>query len=123
MSAQQRRSLERDGYLLVPSLLDETAMARMASRLAELVRQAVAAWAADPAPDIAEPGVVHAKLELADPDFTPCRDHPLLAQTATAMLGLDWHRAALSLRAPLAPHRSHRRREALPSLAGMINSG
>jgi len=101
LSAQQRRSLERDGYLLVPSLLDDTVIARLASRLAELVRQAVAAWAADPAPDIAEPGVVHAKLELADPDFTPCRDHPLLAQTATAVLGPDWHRAALSLRAPL----------------------
>ena len=71
LSALQRRSLERDGYLLVPSLLDDTVLARLASRLAELVRQAVAAWAADPAPDIAEPGVVHAKLGLADPDFAP----------------------------------------------------
>ena len=86
LSAQQRRSLERDGYLLVPSLLDDTVIARMASRLAELVRQTVAAWAADPAPDIAEPGVVHAKLGLADPDFAPCRDHPLLAEAATAVL-------------------------------------
>jgi hypothetical protein len=49
LSAQQRRSLERDGYLLVPSLLDDTVIARMASRLTELVRQTVAAWAADPA--------------------------------------------------------------------------
>jgi hypothetical protein len=61
----------------------------MASRLDELVRQTVAAWAADPAPDIVEPGVVHAKLGLADPDFAPSCDHPLLAQTATAVLGPD----------------------------------
>jgi ectoine hydroxylase-related dioxygenase (phytanoyl-CoA dioxygenase family) len=101
LSAQQRKSLERDGYLMVPSLLDETVTARMAGRLSELVRQTVAAWAADPAPDIAEPGVVHAKLELADPAFAPCCDHPLLAEAATAVLGPDRHLAALSLRAPL----------------------
>jgi len=73
----------------------------MAGRLSELVRQTVAAWAADPAPGIAEPGVVHAKLELADPAFAPCCDHPLLAEAATAVLGPDRHLAALSLRAPL----------------------
>jgi ectoine hydroxylase-related dioxygenase (phytanoyl-CoA dioxygenase family) len=101
LSAQQRRSLERDGYLLVPSLLDKTVIAPMASRLSELVRQTVAAWDADSALDIAEPGVVHAKLGLADPDFALCCDHPLLAQAATAVLGPDWHLAALSLRAPL----------------------
>jgi hypothetical protein len=86
---------------MVPSLLDETVTARMAGRLSELVPQTVAAWAADPAPDIAEPGVVHAKLELADPAFAPCCDHPLLAEAATAVLGPDRHLAALSLRAPL----------------------
>jgi phytanoyl-CoA dioxygenase PhyH len=101
LSAQQRRSLERDGYLLVPSLLGDTVIARMAGRLAELVHQTVAAWAADPALDIVEPGVVHAKLGLADPDFAPCCDHPLLGEAATAVLGPDWHRGALSLRAPL----------------------
>lgn len=101
LSAQQRRSLERDGYLLVPSLLDAMVIAQMASRLSGLVRQTIAAWDADPSPDVAEPGVVHAKLGLADPEFTPCRDHPLLAQAATAVLRPDWHLAALSLRAPL----------------------
>jgi hypothetical protein len=100
LNAQQRGSLERDGYLLVPSLLADTVIARMAGCLAELVRQTVAVWDADPAPDIVEPGVVHAKLELADPDFAPCRDHPLLAQSATAVLGSYWHLGALSLRAP-----------------------
>jgi len=101
LSAQQRKSLERDGYLLVPSLLGDTVIARMTSRLAEVVRHTVAAWDADPAPDIVELGVVHAKLDLADPGFAPCCDHPLLAQTATAVLGPDWHLGALSLRAPL----------------------
>jgi ectoine hydroxylase-related dioxygenase (phytanoyl-CoA dioxygenase family) len=101
LSTQQRRSLERDGYLLVPSLLDEMVIARMECRLSELVRQTIAAWDADPSPDIAEPGVVHAKVGLADPDFAPCCDHPLLAEAATAVLGPDWHLAALSMRAPL----------------------
>jgi len=101
LTAQQRESLESDGYLLVPSLLDETVIGRMISRLDELVSRAVAAWEADPSPDIAEPGVVHAKLELAAPDFAPCREHPLLAEAATAVLGQNWHLAALSLRAPL----------------------
>ena len=100
LSAQQRKSLERDGYLMVPSLLDETVTARMAGRLSELVCQTVAAWAADPAPDIAEPGVVHAKLELADAAFAPCCDHRLLAEAATAVLGPDRHLAALSVRTP-----------------------
>jgi hypothetical protein len=101
LTAQQRGSLERDGYQLVPSLLDEMVIGRMRSRLKELVRQTVAAWDADPSPDIAEPGVVHAKLGLADPDFAPCCEHPLLAEAATAVLGHNWYLAALSLRAPL----------------------
>jgi hypothetical protein len=51
----------------VPSLLDETATAKMAGRLSELVCQTIAAWAADPAPDIPEPGVVRAKLGRSSP--------------------------------------------------------
>jgi hypothetical protein len=101
LTSHRRGSLERDGYLLVPSLLDETVIVRMASRLDELVRQTIAAWGVDPSPDIAEHSVVRAKLDLADLDLAPCRDHPLLAQAATAVLGQDWHLAALSLRAPL----------------------
>ena len=33
LTAQQRESLERDGYLLVPSLLEETVLVRITSRL------------------------------------------------------------------------------------------
>lgn len=101
LSAQQRESLERDGYLMVPSLLAETVIARLAGRLSELVRQTVAAWDAGPSPQIVERGVVRARLGLADPEFAPCRDHPLLAEAAAAVLGPDWHLGALSLRAPL----------------------
>lgn len=101
LTSQQRASLERDGYLLVPLLLDETVIVRMAGRLEELVRQTIAGWEADPSQDIAERGVVRAKLGLADPDFAPCSNHPLLAQAATAVLGRGWHLAALGLRAPL----------------------
>jgi hypothetical protein len=55
LSAQERRSLERDGYLLVLSLLDETVIAQIAGRLSELVRQTITSWDADPSPDIVEP--------------------------------------------------------------------
>jgi ectoine hydroxylase-related dioxygenase (phytanoyl-CoA dioxygenase family) len=101
LTAQQRGLLERDGYLVVPSLLTEAVIDRMTSRLEELVRQTVAAWETHPSPDVVEPGVVRAKLDLADPDFALCTDHPLLVQAATAMLGQGWHLAALNLRAPL----------------------
>jgi hypothetical protein len=96
-----RASLKRDGYLLVPSLLGERALAQIRHRLDELVCQTVAAWQEGRVQDIAEPGVVRARLDLADPDFAPCREHPLLADAATAVLGAGWRLAALGLRAPL----------------------
>jgi ectoine hydroxylase-related dioxygenase (phytanoyl-CoA dioxygenase family) len=104
LSAQQRESLERDGYLLMPSLLDETDLGPIASRLEKLVRQTVAAWDADPgraAAEQVERGVVRVKLDRADPDFAPCCQHPLLSAAAAAVLGDTWYLAALSLRAPL----------------------
>lgn len=104
LSAQQRESLERDGFLLVPWLLDETVLRPIASRLEELVRQTVAAWDADPgraAAEQVERGVVRVKLDRADPDFAPCCGHPLLSDAAAAVLGHTWYLAALSLRAPL----------------------
>lgn len=104
LSPQQRESLERDGYLLVPSLLGETVLGRITSRLEELVSRTVAAWWADPGLAAKQPeggGVVRAKLELADPDFAPCCEHPLVAEAATAVLGPDWYLAALGVRVPL----------------------
>ena len=107
LGAQQRESLERDGYLLVPSLLDETVLGRITSRLEELVSRTVAAWAAEPGLVAEQPeggGVVYAKLEsaLADPDFAPCCKHPLLAEAATAVLGRDWYSGGgLGVRVPL----------------------
>jgi ectoine hydroxylase-related dioxygenase (phytanoyl-CoA dioxygenase family) len=104
LSARQRESLERDGYLLVPSLLEETVLERITSRLEELVSRTVAAWVADPGLVAEQPeagGVVRAKLELTDPDFTPCCEHPLVAEAATAVLGPDWYLAGLGVRVPL----------------------
>lgn len=104
LNGQQRRSLERDGYLMVPSLLEETVLERITKRLEELVSRAVAAWAADPGLADAAPegnGVVGAQLELADPDFAPCGEHPLVAEAATAVLGPYWHLAWLGVRVPL----------------------
>ena len=50
---------------------------------------------------VEERGVIDAALGLSDPDFAPCREHPLLAEAAAAMLGPDWHLGGLELRAPL----------------------
>jgi ectoine hydroxylase-related dioxygenase (phytanoyl-CoA dioxygenase family) len=101
LTAEQRDSLKRDGYLLVPSLLDESDLAPMRARLDELVQQTLASWDADPAQDVEEGGVVTAELGLSGPDFAPFRDHPLLAEAATWLLSLTWHLAGLGLRAPL----------------------
>jgi hypothetical protein len=101
VTAGQRESLERDGYLLVSSLLDETVLAPMRARLDELVYQALVAWDASPGQDVGERGVVDAALGLSDPDFAPCREHRLLVEAAAVMLGPDWHLGGLGLRAPL----------------------
>jgi ectoine hydroxylase-related dioxygenase (phytanoyl-CoA dioxygenase family) len=87
--------------LLVPSLLDEIVLAPIRARLDELVYQTVVAWDDDPAQDVEERGAVSAKLSLSDPDFAPLHEHPLLAGTAGAVLGADWHLGGLGLRAPL----------------------
>jgi hypothetical protein len=100
LTAGQRSSLAGDGYLLVPSLLGEAAIGRMRSRLDELVRDTVAAWAENPSLDEHE-GAVSADLDRADPVFAPCHQHPLLADAATAVLGASWHSGGLSLRAPI----------------------
>lgn len=104
LSICQRDSLERDGYLLVPSLLEETVLGPIAGRLEELVRRTVAAWDADrdrANAEQVEDGVVRLKLDRADPAFEPCRAHPLLWDAAAAVLGDSCHLASLSLRAPL----------------------
>ena len=46
LTATERASLKRDGYLLVPSLLDKSVLARIRDRLDELVRQTIDAWQA-----------------------------------------------------------------------------
>ena len=99
--AAQRQSLERDGYLLVPSLLDDSVLAPIRGRLEELVHQTLVAWDADPAQEVEERGVVHVDLGLSGPDFAPCRDHLVLAEAAAAVLGPHWHLGGLELRAPL----------------------
>src|SRR5215472_3872546 len=101
LTAEQQESLERDGYLLVSSLLDEVVLAPIRVRLDELVYQRLVAWDASPGQDVEERGVVNAALRRPDPDFAPCREHPLLAQAAATMLGPDWHLSGLELRAPL----------------------
>jgi hypothetical protein len=100
LTGRQREALERDGYLLVTSLLEQADLDRITGRVQELVSRTVAAWAADPG-IVVEPGVVRARLSMDDPDFAPCLWHPLLADAATAVLGDRWRRMALGLRAPL----------------------
>jgi hypothetical protein len=57
LTTEQRDSLERDGYLLVPSLLDERVLAPMRARLDELVYQTLLAWDADPGPRVSRRAV------------------------------------------------------------------
>jgi len=101
LTVPERDSLERDGYLLVPSLLDQAVLGRLRSRLDELVHQTVAAWDDDPEQATPEPGVVRVNFDADDRDFAACHDHPLLADAATAVLGPDWHVSGLLLRAPV----------------------
>jgi ectoine hydroxylase-related dioxygenase (phytanoyl-CoA dioxygenase family) len=100
LSERQRETLERDGYLVVPSLLERAELDRLTGRVAEVVSRTVTAWADDPG-TVVEPGVVRARLSMDDPDFAPCLEHPLLADAAAAVLGDGWRRAALGMRAPL----------------------
>jgi hypothetical protein len=101
LTPAERAALKQDGYLLVPSLLSERMLTPIRHRLDELVCQTVADWQAGRVRHIAEPGVVRARLDLADPGFAPCREHPLLADAATTVLGTGWRLAGLNLRAPL----------------------
>jgi len=100
LTAEQRESLQRDGYLLMSSLLDETVLRRCAPGLMSWSIRPWA-WDANPGQDVEERGVVHATLGLSDPAFAPCREHALLAEAAAAMLGPDGHLGGLELRAPL----------------------
>jgi hypothetical protein len=108
--AEQRRSLEHDGYLLVPSLLDEIVLAPIRTRLDELVYQTLLAWDADPAQDVEERGVGHANLGLPDSDFAPGREHPLLADAAVGGSLLSPQPITASW--PAATPHASRRREA-----------
>jgi len=97
----ERESLDRDGYLLVPALLDEPVIGPMRARLDALVHQTIVAWDADPDAGIAAEWVVSARFSPTDPDFAPLREHPLVADAVAAMLGPDTYLRGLGLRAPL----------------------
>lgn len=100
LTPRQRRSLTGDGYLLVPSLLGGADLARIAARLAEHVRQTVAAWADEPSLDTHE-GCVVTCFPLGDPGLAPCCRHPLLADAAATVLADGWRLGNLELRAPI----------------------
>jgi hypothetical protein len=101
LTRQQQDVLADDGYLLVPSVLDEGRLWRMKARLDELARAIVAEWETRSFQDMEEQGVVHAVLDLTDPDFAVCHRHPLLSGAATAVIGSTWEVCGLGLRAPM----------------------
>ena len=100
LTAEQRESLERDGYLLVPSLLVEAVWRRSAPGLMSwFIRRW---WPGDANPQgVEDRGVVDAALGLSDADFAPCREHPRLAEAAAAVFGPGLVSGGLGLRAPL----------------------
>jgi hypothetical protein len=100
LTARQRRFLLDQGYLVLGPLLDRSALARITDRLQGLVQQTVAAWADEPSLDTHE-GCVMANFDVADPDFAPCHQHPLLADAARVVLGDPWFVRELDLRAPI----------------------
>jgi ectoine hydroxylase-related dioxygenase (phytanoyl-CoA dioxygenase family) len=100
LNSRQRRFIQDQGYLVVRSLLDQALLTRIRNRLEGLVRQTVAEWADEPSLDTTE-GCVVAELDVADPDFAPCHQHPLLADAAATVLGDTWHVQNLDLRAPI----------------------
>ncbi len=101
LTDQQRRSLADDGYLLVPSVLAADVVGRLATRLDDLVRATVDKWDATPGMRWEEAGVVRVRLDLGDPDFAACAQHPLLLHAADAVIGPGCEVDGLSLRAPL----------------------
>jgi MYXO-CTERM domain-containing protein len=98
---EERESLDRDGYLVIPALLEEPVIAPMRARLDELIHDTIVAWDADPDTGNAHSWVVEADLGLTDPDFAPLREHPLVADAVAAVLGPDAYLRGLALRAPL----------------------
>jgi len=100
LTPRQRRSLTDDGYLLVRSLLAGADLARIAARLADHVRQTVAAWAEEPSLDT-HGGCVMTRFALDDPGLAPCSEHPLVADAAATVLADGWRPQVLELRAPI----------------------
>ena len=101
LTAREREALDRDGYQLVPALLDEPVIGPMRARLEALVRRTIVAWDANPDAGVVEEWVVNARLSLTDPDFAPLREHPLVADAVAVVLGPDTYLRGLGLRAPL----------------------
>ena len=101
LTAREREALDRDGYLVVPALLDEPVLRPVRARLEDLVQQTIVAWDADPDAGIAAEWVVYVGLDRADPDFAPLHQHPLVADAAAAVLGPHTYLRGLGVRAPL----------------------
>ena len=101
LTAREREALDRDGYLLVPALLEEPVSGPMRARLEALVHRTIVAWDANPDAAIAAEWVVDTRLSPTDPDFAPLCEHPLVADAVAATLGPDTYLRGLGLRAPL----------------------
>src|SRR5262249_59154876 len=99
--AGERGSRARAGSGVAPALRAAPAMGPTRTRLEALVHQKIVAWDADTDAGIAAAWEVNASLGLADPDFAPLREHPLVADAVAALLGPDTQLRELTLRAPL----------------------
>ena len=84
LTAREREALDRDGYLVVPALLDEPVLRPVRARLEDLVQQTIVAWDADPDAGVAAEWVVSVSLDRTDP---PACDTVLATMVAAQTAG------------------------------------
>src|SRR5688572_17877949 len=99
-------SLERDGFVVIPSLLDSEVLSRLQARLAAEVSRRWAAAAADPASVASWPerGVVrlsNADLPIEDDDLRLVADHPTVREVILDVLAEPLVPGELAVRAPM----------------------
>jgi hypothetical protein len=100
-------SLDRDGYVVLSSILDKTLLNAARDKIGDLLETA------KDDPTWKSGGTLHLELPNDDSTFGPVVSHPLIASAVQYLLGADYENPRISYRAPLpgfgaqALHRDH----------------